>query len=101
MKSNNFEKMAKYERYFTTAVKAQWSSYPGREALQEMLDVWYDETNCPRAYHHTCGSCVLSLITDVGKIYFKEQERRAKVVATSEAPAESKKAEVKTKKSKK
>lgn len=99
--NDKFEMLSKYERIFATAVKAHWASYPGRAAIDEMVNYWNEQHKCNRRVAAWCGHCVLSLITDCGKDYFAEVERRARVVAVAEDAPAPQKVAIKTKKNKK
>lgn len=89
--------LAKYEEHFTTATKANWSRYPGRAALEEILDTLKAATGDRRRLNAACGVCYLNLLKDTGRLYFADKEARIaeanekKAVELSEKKAKPKK----------
>jgi hypothetical protein len=80
-----FAALAKYESYFTDAVNANWCRYPGRAALEEVHKILHDATGDNRRPNFTCGPCLLSLMKDTGKKYFKDKAER--IAAQNETKA--------------
>ena len=80
-----FAALAKYESYFTDAVRANWCRYPGRAALDEVHKILHDATGDNRRPNYTCGPCMLNLMRDTGKKYFADKE--ARIAAQNEAKA--------------
>lgn len=68
--------LAKYEAHFETATKANWSRYPGRAALEEILDTLKAATGDRRRLNAACGVCYLNLLKDTGRLYFADKEAR-------------------------
>ena len=85
LSKEQLDALAPYESYMMTAVKSNWSRYPGREALQEMHRILEEVTGRTRLLNVNCQSCVLNLLRDCGTIYFKEKS--VKEVELSEADA--------------
>ena len=85
LSKEQLDALAPYESYMMTAVKSNWSRYPGREALQEMHRILEEVTGRTRPLNVNCQSCVLNLLRDCGTIYFKAKS--VKEVELSEADA--------------
>ena len=85
LSKEQLDALAPYESYMMTAVKSNWSRYPGRDALQEMHRILEEVTGRKRPLNVNCQSCVLNLLRDCGTIYFKAKE--SKPVELSEADA--------------
>lgn len=97
--------LSAWEENFRTAVKAQWARNPGRSGLRVIYDIFTSVTGDKRRFNDNCNHCILSLLQDCGKIYFRDKEElermqtSAKQVEVSQEAAEPvKKMEVKTKK---
>ena len=96
------EELAKYEPYFFTATKANYTRNPGRVALQEMHGIFKSATNSAIRLNTGCGHCIYSLVKAVAVAYYKDKAEldalAAKEVKAEEIPAETeKKVSVKTK----
>lgn len=96
--------LSAFEEHFHTAVFKKWSRNPGRTALKVIYDIFTSTTGDRRRYNDNCSNCILDLLTDCGKIYFKDKEELlarkndAKAVeATLEDAKPVKKVAVKTK----
>ena len=85
LSKEQLDALAPYESYMMTAVKSNWSRYPGRDALQEMHRILEEVTGRKRPLNVNCQSCVLNLLRDCGTIYFKAKE--SKPVELSEVDA--------------
>ena len=89
--------LAKYEEHFDTAVHANWSRYPGRDALEAILSTLKAATGDRRRLNAACGVCYLNLLKDTGRLYFADKEARLaaanekKAVELSEKKAKPKK----------
>jgi hypothetical protein len=86
--------LSAWEKQFDTAVNHDWSSNPGRTALQTIFTLYTSVTGDRRRFSDNCSGCILSLLKDCGRIYFRdkaemeEMEAEAKKeVAVSPAPA--------------
>lgn len=99
LSKEQLDALAQYESYMMTAVKSNWSRYPGRDALQEMNRILEDVTGKTRPLNVNCQSCVLNLLRDCGMLYFKAKESKpVELVNEETAPVE--KVSVKTKRRK-
>ncbi len=96
------EILSKYEQYFHTATKANYTRNPGRVALQEMHGIFKSATNSAIRLNTGCGHCIYSLVKAVAVAYYKDKEEMESL-ATKEVKAEAteakteKKVSVKTK----
>ena len=77
--------LAKYEQNFLTATKTNWSRYPGRDALEEILATLKAATGDRRRLNAACGVCYLNLLKDTGRLYFADKE--ARIAASNEKKA--------------
>lgn len=103
------EELAKYEPYFFTATKANYTRNPGRVALQEMHGIFKSATNSAIRLNTGCGHCIYSLVKAVAVAYYKDkaemelkEKQPKKVVSVTEEFQElpesvTKKVSVKTK----
>lgn len=99
LSKEQLDTLAPYESYMMTAVKSNWSRYPGRDALQEMHRILEEVTGKTRPLNVNCQSCVLNLLRDCGTLYFKAKESKP-VELVDEDTASVKKVSVKTKRRK-
>lgn len=89
--------LSMFESNFRTAVNAQWARNPGRSGLKVIYDIYTSATGDTRRFNDNCNHCILSLLQDCGRIYFKDKEELSKKVEISQEAAEPlKKVEVKT-----
>ena len=89
LSKEQLDALAPYESYMMTAVKSNWSRYPGRDALQEMHRILEQVTGRKRPLNVNCQSCVLNLLRDCGTIYFKAKESKpVELVDKDAAPVE-------------
>lgn len=90
--------LSAWEDNFRTATKAQWARNPGTSGLRVIYDIYTKTTGDQRRFSDNCQHCILSLLTDCGKIYFADMEElaRRKVEVSQEAAEPVKKVEVKT-----
>ena len=99
------EILSKYEQYFHTATKANYTRNPGRTALQEMHRIFKSATGSAIGLNTGCGHCIYNLVKAVAVAYYKDKEELAKAeemqlkeVKAEDIPAETKeKVQVKTK----
>ena len=99
---DQIEALAKYEPYFFTATKANYTRNPGRVALQEMHGIFKSATNSAIRLNTGCGHCIYSLVKAVAVAYYKDKAElealATKEVKAEDIPAETeKKVSVKTK----
>lgn len=91
----NAEQMAKLKRYeknFSTAVHARWSSFLTQNSLNEINGIWNELTGQTRALRGGCSACMLELLIDAGTIYFAtiEHNKESKVQTSPKAPVKKK-----------
>ena len=95
--------LSAWEENFRTAVKAKWARNPGRAALRVICDIFTQATGDRRRFSDNCSTCILSLLTDCGRLYFQDiteaamtKESTREVKVSQEAKEVVKKAKVKT-----
>lgn len=71
-----FERLVPYEKYFRTAINSKYASYPGISALETINRTYNEVTGIVRKLQASCGSCILNLLTDMGKIYFAHKQEQ-------------------------
>lgn len=76
MTNEQFQALAPYERHYKTAIEIGFTRYPGRAAIDTMYNIYKGVTGSRIRLNASCGTCVLHLVQDVGKLYFKEKEVR-------------------------
>ncbi len=96
------EILAKYEQYFHTATKANYTRNPGRVALTEMHGIFKSAKGSAIRLNTGCGHCIYSLVKAVAVAYYKDKEEMEalanKEVKTEDIPAKTEeKVPVKTK----
>ena len=64
--------LSAWEENFRTAVNAQWARNPGRSGLRTIYDIYTSATGDRRRFSDNCSHCILSLLTDCGKLYFQD-----------------------------
>jgi hypothetical protein len=103
--TDQLQTLSAWEENLRTAVNAKWARNPGRSGLRVIYDIYTSATGDRRRFSDNCSECILSLLTDCGKVYFKDKEEMiarqndAKAVELSQAAANPvKKARIKTKK---
>ena len=72
--------LSAWEENFRTAVKADWARNPGRNGLRVIYDIYTQMTGDQRRFNDNCNHCILSLLKDCGRLYFKDLEAKAKKV---------------------
>ena len=91
--------LSAWEENFRTAVKAKWARNPGRSGLRVIYDIYTSATGDRRRFSDNCSTCILSLLTDCGRIYFQDITEAAmtkEVKVSKEAKQVVRKARVKT-----
>lgn len=73
------ERLKEYEAHFETAVKANWSRYPGRDALKVIHAIYCDATGDTRRFSDDCGQCIVRLLRDCGKKYYADSQKAVTV----------------------
>ena len=95
--------LSAWEENFRTAVRAQWARNPGRSGLRVIYDIYTTATGDRRRFSDNCNHCILSLLTDCGRLYFQDiteaaitKESTREVKVSQEAAKPVRKARVKT-----
>lgn len=72
-----FDLLAPYEQYFTTAVRSDWARNPGRDALTLIHGVMTEAAGyrTPLQSVLGCARCQLRLLKDAGEAWFEAKER--------------------------
>lgn len=94
MTDEQFNILAQYEPNYESALKANYTRYPGREAVDLMFRTYREITGSRININRACSVCLLNLVKNVGRLYFKEKERREEEARKAEELK--KQAEVKT-----
>ena len=85
---DQMEVLAKYEPYFHTATKANYTRNPGRAGLTEMHRIFKSATGSAMSLNTGCGHCIYNLVKAVGVAYYKDKAEldalAAKEVKTDE-----------------
>jgi hypothetical protein len=81
------EILSKYEQYFHTATKANYTRNPGRVALTEMHRIFKSATGSALGLNTGCGHCIYNLVKAVAVAYYKDKAE-AEALATKEVKAE-------------
>lgn len=76
MTNEQFQALAPYEKHYKTAIEIGFTRYPGRAAIETMFNIYKGVTGSRIRLNASCGTCVLHLVQDVGKLYFQEKEIR-------------------------
>ena len=76
MTDEQFNILAQFEHNFETALKANYSRYPGREGVDLIFRTYRDITGSRININRSCSVCILNLVKNAGKLYFAEKERR-------------------------
>lgn len=95
---DQMEVLSGFESYFNTALKANYSRHPGHTNLLTIYGIYTGATGDRRRFDDNCQHCILSLIRDCGRIYFRDKEEMSKPteVKTEEIPVKKVRAKVKT-----
>lgn len=99
MTDEQFNALAPFEQHYKTAIQVNYTRYPGVAAIDTMFSIYKDITKSRININRSCGTCVLHLVQNVGKLYFAEKTRREELKAEPEPkPDKAKKTTRKTKK---
>lgn len=98
MTDEQFNALAPFEANFKTAIDLGYSRYPGQAAIDTMFNIYRALTNTRMSLNRTCSTCILHLVQNVGRLYFKEKENRAAQELQKEEPKEEPKPNKATKK---
>lgn len=74
--AQTFDALAKYERYFRSAVDADWCPNPGRTALEEIHAAVDAHDGRQTRQDYSCGQCLLRLVKRCGFMYFSDKTAR-------------------------
>lgn len=77
MTDEQFNALAAYESTFDQALNNKRAPYPGRAVVETFLAVMRSVRPGYRT-NLNCGTCVLHLVQDVGRMYFGEKATREK-----------------------
>ena len=84
MNKKNYKRLAKFERYMTTAYNAHYITGVTRKAASEIAEI-YNETYNAHETTTTCTKCVLRWVTRLAKDWFAmrdAEEAKAKPETT-------------------
>lgn len=70
--TDQLETLSQWEENFRTAVRARWARNPGRSGLRVIYDIYTSATGDNRRFSDNCSTCILSLLTDCGRLYFQD-----------------------------
>lgn len=87
---SQMEELAQFERHFRCAIDAAWSPWPGEKGIALMKETIKAVTGSDALYKGGCSVCLLNLVRDLGRIYFRTKEQLAAApapVPEAEAPA--------------
>ena len=90
------EILSKYEQYFHTATKANYTRNPGRAALQEMHRIFKSATGSAIGLNTGCGHCIYNLVKAVAVAYYKDKAEM-EALASKEVKAEATEAKTEAK----
>lgn len=66
--------LSKYEDRIGTAVRSNWASPVSATELQVIVDILNGVTGGNRRVNANCASCILEILTDVGRLYFEQKQ---------------------------
>lgn len=72
--------LSQFEDNFRTAINSRWSRHPGHQNLLRMGEIYNAATRQHRIIYTSCQACVLSFLTDIGRLYFADKESRENAV---------------------
>lgn len=76
MTDEQFNTLAQFEPNFKTALECNYSRYPGQAGVDTLFRIWRELTNTRVNINRSCGSCILNLVKNVGKLWYQEKARR-------------------------
>jgi len=68
-----------YEDRLGTAYRAQWCRAMQKQDYETVYQLWQEVSGESLEHNANCGSCVLHLMSRVGKAYFTQKESEARV----------------------
>ena len=84
-----FKALEPYEKNMSTAIRAGWARNPGSSALDLMQTVYGRVSGTAMKINKGCGTCILNLLKDVGRIYFADKEEKTVSAGKDQMQAES------------
>ena len=76
---DQLETLSRYEQYFHTATKANYTRNPGRTALAEIHQIYTSATGSRIRLNTGCGQCIFSLVKSCAVAYYKDKDALAKM----------------------
>ena len=76
MTDEQFNTLAQFEPNFKTALECNYSRYPGQAGVDTLFRIWRELTNSRVNINRSCGTCILNLVKNVGKLWYQEKARR-------------------------
>lgn len=67
-----------YEGRMETATKSNWASAVSQTELEGITQILNQVTGGNRRANANCASCILEILTDIGRIYFAQKEAESK-----------------------
>lgn len=64
--------LSQWEENYYTALKADYSRYVGMTAIRVIHRIWEEAHKSKRTLDAGCSHCVLSLLKDVGREYYRD-----------------------------
>ena len=98
MTDEQFAALSAYEHNFETALKVNYTRYPGVSAIDTMFRIYRELTGSRIYLNRSCSVCVLNLVKNVGKLYNAEKERREQLAKQAEPEPKPDKAKKTTRK---
>ena len=86
MTDEQFNALAPFEEHYKTAIEVNYTRYPGSAAIDTMFYIYKAITKSRININRSCGTCLLHLVQDVGKLYFAEKARRIAEAASKTEP---------------
>lgn len=96
MNKKNYKRLAKFERYMTTSVRANYITGLTRRAASEVCEI-YNEVYSTKESVTTCTKCILKMLKRLGADWFAmrdAEEAKAKSSETTESETASSETEV-------
>lgn len=97
LNEGQFKALQPYEAFMRTAVEGRWARNPGRRALEIMAQI-YKEVAHLRLFtmDYNCSTCIVNLLSDLGRFYFPDKAEREAQKAEKKAKAPAQPVEIKT-----
>ncbi len=72
-----FKKLSKFEKHLSRGYKGDYTYGVMQSDFDDMYKI-YQELGGTERFRYTCGSCILRLTKELGKIYFEYKENEEK-----------------------